>query len=180
MTRWPDWLSATVVEGDSGGVEAAMEGGGGGAGGGGRRRCFFAIAPCKVARAKNRRPLSTAVLYMHVLARHGSRTYSTTCKRAMRSSVGPWWGSSSPTSVGASARCAQAGPRRGACCATQALRDTGSELPPVARRGCVARLINMNEGGGLHNQGRRRLSTAAPGFAIVRGSLNLKIAHGES
>jgi len=101
VTRWPDWLSATVVEGDSGGVEAAMEGGGGGAGGGGRRRRFFAIAPCKVARAKNRRPLSTAVLYMHVLARHGSRTYSTTCKRAMRSSVGPWWGSSSPTSVGA-------------------------------------------------------------------------------
>ena len=38
----------------------------------------------------------------------------------------------------------------------------------------------MNEGGGLHNQGRRRLSTAAPGFAIVRGSLNLKFAHGES
>ena len=28
--------------------------------------------------------------------------------------------------------------------------------------------------------GRRRLSTAAPGFAIVQGSLNLKFAHGES
>ena len=38
----------------------------------------------------------------------------------------------------------------------------------------------MNDGGGQHNQGRRRLSTAAPGFAIVRGSLNLKFAHGES
>ena len=44
----------------------------------------------------------------------------------------------------------------------------------------LARLINMNDGGGQHNQGRRRLSTAAPGFAIVRGSLNLKFAHGES
>ena len=38
----------------------------------------------------------------------------------------------------------------------------------------------MNEGGGQHNPGQRRLSTAAPGFAIVRGSLNLKFAHGES
>jgi len=40
----------------------------------------------------------------------------------------------------------------------------------------VARLINMNEGG-QHNQGRRRPSTAAPGFAIIQGGLGLKLAH---